>query len=145
MSKRLEVLLAVKAMVARALPDVEVLGLTGDDAAPERIGAHGRVIVRSGDPGEPAMDLSPPVYNYEHAIPIEVSAYATDAGSGEKIVDGMFALIAAAMEADRTLGGAVDYVDAAAPLTDDDETEGAAVLRTGSATLVVTYSTTHPL
>lgn len=145
MSKRLDVLLAVKALVAAALPGADVLGLDGSDAAPDRVGPLGRVIVRSGDPGDPEMDLSPPVYHYEHAIPLEVIAYQTTALTSEQVVDQMLGQISAAIEANRFLGGLVDYLDAAAPPTDDDYSEAAAVPRRADAIITASYSTSHPL
>jgi hypothetical protein len=145
MSKRLDVLLAVKALVQGALPGADVLGLDGSDAAPDRVAPGGRVIVRSGDPGEPEMDLSPPSYHYEHAIPLELVAYQSGSLTNEEAIDLMLGQIAAAIEADRFLGGLVDYLEATAPLTDDDYSEAAAVPRRADATITATYSTTHPL
>ncbi|MBB3910839.1 hypothetical protein [Sphingomonas desiccabilis] len=145
MSKRLEVLAAVKALVQSALPHVKVIGLDGEDAAPMRVPPTGMVVVRSGDPGEPEVDLCPPVYHYTHRIPIEVSAYETTAESGEEIVDRMMGLIGGAVEANRTLGGLCDWLEPTGPNTDDIYTEAATPARGGDFDLVASYSTTSPL
>ena len=145
MSKRLEVLRAVKAMIEAALPGMTVLGLENAGAAPERIDPTGRVIIRAGDPGDPAVDLSPPVYNYDHRIPIEIAAYQTSSLTAEEAVDAIVEDIADAIEADRFLGGAVDYLDGYSPSTDDLYVVGADVARTADLVLIATYSTDKPL
>jgi hypothetical protein len=144
-SKRLQVLAAVKALVQAALPGATVLGLDGDDAAPARLPPNGRVVVRSGEPGDPEVDLCPPVYHYAHRIPIEVSAYETTALTGEEVIDQMMGLIGAAVEADPTLGGLCDWLEPTAPNTDDIYVEGANPARGGDFDLVASYSTTSPL
>lgn len=145
MSKRLAVLKAVKALVEATLPGATVRGLDSGAAAPERVGANGQVIVRAGDPGDPAIDLCPPVYHYDHVIPLDITAYQSATVEDEDALDQMMGLIGAAVAADRTLGGRCDYLEATAPLTDDVVTEGAATAGTASLTIVASYSTTDPL
>jgi hypothetical protein len=144
-SKRLYVLAAVKALVQAALPGAQVLGMDGKDAAPTRVPPNGRVVVRSGEPGEPEVDLCPPVYHYEHRIPIEVDGYQTTVRTGEEVIDEMMGKIGAAVEADRTLGGLCDWLEPTGPNTDDIYVEGANPARGGDFDLVASYSTTSPL
>ncbi|MFZ3484274.1 hypothetical protein [Sphingomonas sp. 3-13AW] len=139
MSKRLDVLAAVKALVQAAVPHSQVLGLDGADAAPARIPPTGRVVIRSGEPGEPEVDLCPLVYHYEHRIPIEVT------GATEEDVDRMMGRIGDQIEADRTLGGLCDWLEPTGPNTDDIYGEGANPARGGDFDLVASYSTTSPL
>ncbi|MCG7350030.1 hypothetical protein [Sphingomonas sp. ACRSK] len=145
MSKRLDVLAAVKALIESALPGATVLGLDGKDAAPARVPPNGRVVVRSGEPGEPEVDLCPPVYHYDHRIPIEVDGYQTTARTGEEVIDEMMGRIGTAVEADRTLGGLCDWLEPTVPNTDDIYVEGANPARGGDFDLVASYSTTSPL
>lgn len=145
MSKRLDVLAAVKAMMGTVFPGAEVLGLDGDDAAPTRVGPLGRVIVRSGDLGEPEVDLSPLMYNWQHRIPIEVSAYESSSLTSEEVVDSMLEEIGVAIEADRTLGGLCDWVEPTAPLTDDIYVDGAKPPKGADLDLVAIYATSNPL
>ena len=145
MSKRLDVLKAVKALVQTALPGATVRGLDASDAAPERVDAGGMVIIRSGDPGEPAIDLCPPVYNYEHAIPLEITAYESGTATEAEALDNMMGAIGAAVKADRTLGGRCDYLDATAPLTDELVTDGAATAGTAALNIIAIYATSDPL
>lgn len=141
-SKREQVLDAVKALVAAALPDADV---KRNLAKPERIAPGGLVIVRDGDPGEPEVMLSPLTYVYTHRVPIEIAAYETSSQPREQVLDAMLGAIGAAVVADRTLGGLCDFIEAEAPSTDDVETTGARVGRWADAAIVAVYGTTDPL
>jgi hypothetical protein len=145
MTKRLQVLLAVKALIVRALPDADVQGLDSEDAAPDRIGPNGRAYIESGDPGEPEIDLSPLTYNYEHQIPVTLDGVAGNGLTAEQAVDAMVGSIADEIEADRFLGGLVTFLDATAPPGNDDYVEAASSTAGVSLTIVASYSTTRPL
>jgi hypothetical protein len=141
-SKREQVLDAVKALVAAALPNADVKrNLT----KAERIPPGGLVIVRDGEPGEPEVMLSPLTYVYTHRIPIEVAAYEAASKPREKVLDEMLGAIGAAVAADRILGGRCDFIEAEAPATDDVETAGARAGRWADAAIVAVYGTTDPL
>ena len=145
MSKRLDVLKAVKALVQAALPSAQVIGLDGEEAAPDRIPPTGRVIVRSGDPGGPEVDLSPLTYNYSHPIPVEIAAYESGSLASEEVLDDMMGRIGAGLAADRTLGGLCDWIEADAPLTDDIYASGARPPRSADLVITAAYSTPDPL
>ena len=57
----------------------------------------------------------------------------------------LIAAIGTAMEADRTLGGLCDWVEAEAPAAVDLPVEGAAALKAAVITVVLHYTTTGPL
>jgi hypothetical protein len=141
-SKREQVLDAVKALVAAALPDADV---KRNLAKADRIPPGGLVIVRDGDPGEPEVVLSPLLYIYTHRIPIEVAAYETSSQSREQVLDEMLGAIGAAVAGNRTLGGLCDFIEAQAPVTDDVETAGARAGRWADAAILATYGTPGPL
>ena len=145
MSRRLQVLQAVEALVRAVLPDADVVGLEGSTDEPDRIGPGGRAIIRPGDPGTPEVDLSPLTYNYQHPIPFELAAIGTDALTPAEQIDAMLDAIAEAIEADRFLGGLVDYLDANAPETADLYVQGAAPAHEAAGTIDASYSTTRPL
>lgn len=145
MTKRLEVLQAVKAMIEAALPGMTVIGLENEGSAPERIPPNGRVIVRAGDPGVPEVDLSPIVYNYEHQIPLEIATYQSGTLSAEEALDGILDDIADAIVADRFIGGVVNFLDGYAPETNDIYVAGAEIARGADLILVASYSTDKPL
>ncbi len=144
MSKRLDVLERLKAVITAALPNADVKGLSADDAKPASVGPGGLVVIRSGDPGEPSIDLSPTTYYYDHSIPLEIAAYESASLTSEEVLDAMLGAIGAAIAADRTLGGLCDYVEAVAPSTEDFELVGAMAGRFADALVVASYSTTDP-
>ena len=112
------------------------------DVLPERIPSEGLLILRDGDPGEPAVTLSPLAYHYQHRAEIEavVQGAALDAA-----FDTLTASIGAALAADRTLGGLCDWVEAEAPRPVDLPVEGAASLKAAVIPIVLHYSTADPL
>lgn len=142
MTKQLQVILAVKALIVAALPGAKILGFDEDHEKPERIGAGGCVIGDSGDPGEPEMDLSPPVYNYRHVMWLDVAAANGDGGSA---LDAMLTPIGAAIEADRTLGGLCDYLDCGAPERGSHEGEMVTGINWAGVPIIAEYSTSNPL
>lgn len=139
MSVRLTVIEAVAAMVRGALPSADVLGLDDNVSAPGRLLPGGRVVVRSGAPGAPEIDLSPRRYNYSHRIPVEIDA------ASEAQLDAMVVAIGEAIETDRTLGGVVEWVDGEAPETEDIEIDAAKAPRGTELILVAMYATANPL
>jgi hypothetical protein len=141
-SKREQVLDAVKALVAAALPNGDV---KRNLAKAERIPPGGLVIVRDGEPGEPEVVLSPLTYIYTHRIPIEIAASETASTPREQVLDEMLGAIGTAVAADRTLGGLCDFIEAEAPATDDVETAGARAGRWADAAIIAVYGTTDPL
>lgn len=141
-SKREQVIDAVKALVAGALPFAEV---KRNLDKPERIPPGGLVIVRDGDPGEPEVLLSPLAYIYEHRLVIEIAAYASDTQTREQVIDTMLAAIGAGVMADRTLGGLCLFLETEAPSSGDAETAGTKSARWAEAAIVAQYATANPL
>lgn len=139
MSKRNDVLLAVIAMIASAVPAAKVVGLTEDDDRPARVDSSGRIVVYSGDPGEPEVDLSPLSYNWVHQIPVEVIF------DDETALDAALMAIGAAIVANRQLGGLCEWLDADAPTTETIITDGGGGQRGAPLNILASYSTTSPL
>lgn len=144
MSKRRDVMLAVKALVAAALPLAEVRGFDKDTAKPGKLGPAGTVIGHPGDPGEPEVDLCPPAYHYEHSFRLEV-APSPDAADPDAMLDDMFISLGAAVAADRTLRGLCSHLEASAPDLDDADVAGAKAQRWGAFDIVAHYTTLDPL
>lgn len=143
MSKRHDVLKAVKALVKAALPHADVVGLDGDSAAPSRIAPGGRAVMRSGDPGDPEIDLSPLSYNYQHRIPLELTAPpGTDP---ERAVDLMAEAIGGVLETNRTLGGLCEWLEPTTATTEDLYVEGAPPPKGADFMIIASYSTPNPL
>jgi hypothetical protein len=82
------------------------------EVLPERVPAAGLLILRDGDPGEPAVTLSPLRYHYQQPAELEAVVQGQDR-------DALFGVLAAgvgaALTTDRTLGGLCDWVEAEAP------------------------------
>lgn len=142
MTKSFQVQLALKALVAAALPGADLRGFDQDTSRPTRPGPLGCVIGHWGDPGDPEVDLSPPAYHYSHQFQLEVIG---PDGAGGDPLDVMLAAIGAAIEADRFLGGLCDYLDCAAPDRDDRGTEAASPTNWATVAIVADYSTSSPL
>ena len=146
MSKRTNILLALRALAADALPAARVIGLDGDEDVPQKIHTGGLVIVRSGDPGDPQVDLSPPAWHWDHRIPMQFFIEKAEGQTREEALGDMIATFGAAIALDPTLGGQCDWAEPGAPLTEDLYTDGAGrPPRGGDLVVSATYTTTSPL
>ena len=145
MSKRTDVLAAIKRLIQTALPDAQVIGLDDEEAKPEAVGPGGLVIVRSGMPGDPEVDLSPPTWWWEHVVPIEVAAYGEPGRRAQLVLDDMIGRIDVARHADPYLGGLCSYLDATAPIDGEADHDGAVPVGWADFNLIPFYSTTSPL
>jgi len=114
-----------------------------DEVLPERIPPAGLIILRDGQPGEPEVTLSPLRYHYEHRAELEVVVQAPNGRAST--FDNLIAAIGTALEADRTLGGLGDWIEAEAPASVDLPVEGAVTLKAAVITVVLHYTTTGPL
>lgn len=141
-SKREQVLDAVKALVAAALPNADV---KRNKPKPDRIPPGGMAIIRDGDPGEPDVTLSPLTYTYSHRISVELAAYESASQSREQVLDGMLSVIGVAVAANRTLGGLCEFLEPEAPAPDDIEVVGALSARWADCVITAVYSTRNPL
>ncbi|MGN6270865.1 MAG: hypothetical protein ACTHM0_13355 [Sphingomonas sp.] len=145
MSKRLEVLEAVAAMLAAALDGVQFVRFdeVADDGA--RVPAGGRVVMGSGDMGKPDVDLSPLTYWYRHAIPVTVARYAESGMTGDEAVDELLGRIDAGIAGDRTLAGLTIWLEASEPQEEDVYVEGAEPPVAMTFDIIATYSASSPL
>ena len=114
-----------------------------DEVLPERIPPAGLIILRDGQPGEPEVTLSPLRYHFQHRAELEVIVQG--ANDRATAFDTLIAAIGTALEADRTLGGLCDWVEAEAPASVDLPIEGATALKAAVITVVLHYTTTGPL
>lgn len=145
MSKHQAVAAAVKALVKAALPVARVTGMDLKEAKPTTIGDLGQAIVRSGDPGDPEVDMSPPTWWWERSFPIELAAKDEPARSAQEVLAEMAMKIGAAIARDRTLGKLCIYLDATAPTDGELDERGTAPIAWCDFAIVASYSTTSPL
>jgi hypothetical protein len=105
--------------------------------------AVGLLILRDGDPGEPAATLSPLRYHYQHRAELEA---VVQSGIGrDTAFDSLAASVGAALAADRTLGGLCDWVEAEAPRPVDLAIDGAAAVKAAVIPIVLHYAGDDPL
>ncbi|MDP3405050.1 MAG: hypothetical protein Q8S03_10200 [Brevundimonas sp.] len=142
MSRREDVLAAIKALVVAALPSADV---ERNRSKAKSIGPGGTVLIEDGDPGEPEIDLSPLSYNYVHRVPLMVGGYASASLTDAQVLDAMLTAIGAAVMADRTLGGLCDFLETEAPDGSALEVAGAEPGRQCEAAIIAHYSTPSPL
>jgi hypothetical protein len=113
------------------------------EVLPERVSPAGLLILRDGDPGEPAVTLSPLRYYYQHRAEVEA---VVQSGSGrDAAFDTLAAGVGIVLAADRTLGGLCDWVEAEAPSPVDLAIEGAATFKAAVIPIVLHYASTDPL
>jgi hypothetical protein len=134
-----EAILTALADLLRTVPHVPVLR---GEILPERISPAGLIILRDGDPGDPAVTMSPLSYHYQHRAELEVIVQGADR---DTTFAALCAQIGAVIRADRTLGGRCDWVEAEAPQPVDLPVEGAASLKAAVIQVVLHYSTSDPL
>lgn len=143
MSHRLDVLAAVRALVAAACPNADVRGFTVDAAKSERIGAGGMIVGDPGDPGDPEYELSPLAYIYTHRIPVEVWLPANTAD--DSALDGMAQAIGEAIVANRSLSGLCQFLDCTGATLISDDSNGTVPLRIASFDIIAEYAVNNPL
>lgn len=106
-------------------------------------GLRAIVVLHDGDPGDPEVTLSPQVYHYEHRCEVDVLVQGTNADAR---FDALCADLGVALVADRSLGGVVDWVEAAAPAPADLPTPpGAAPIKAATIFVTLHYATPNPL
>lgn len=112
-------------------------------AVPEAVPEGGLIILRDGNPGEPEVTMSPLVYEYWHAAEIELFVQHKTARDAR--FDALKIAIGAAIEADRTLGGACQWAEAEAPQSVDLSEPGVTPIKAATIPVTLVYLTTSPL
>jgi hypothetical protein len=112
------------------------------EVLPERVPAEGLLILRDGEPGEPEVTLSPLRYHYQQRAEIEAVVQGADR---DIAFDTLCASVGEMLDADRTLGGLCDWVEAEAPRPVDLPVEGAAGLKAAVIPIFLHYTMADPL
>jgi hypothetical protein len=108
--------------------------LLRNETVPQRLPPGGLVVLRDGETVEETPILSPLAWQIEHRAVVEVVAAST------ALLDALLVEIGAAITADRTLGGAVEWAQPGAPSFDDVETEGAAAARAAAIPVTLVFT-----
>ncbi len=126
------------------------LGMSGvavkrNAALPERVGNHAMTILRDGEMGEPEVSLSPLTYHWQHQVAIELFVANADAAARDARMDGLLTELAGLIEADRTLGGVVEYAEIGSPKLDELAPDGSSGIKACLLPVVLHYSSSGPL
>jgi len=100
-----------------------------NETVPQRLPPGGLVVLRDGETVEETPLLSPLAWAVEHRAEVEVIVAGATPAARAALLDALLADIAAAIAADRTLGGAVEWAQPSSPGFEDVEVEGAAAAR----------------
>ncbi len=112
---------------------------------PERLSEHAMAVLRDGEMGEPEVSLSPVTYHWQHQVAIELFVADPDASERDKRMDGLLVELAALIEADRTLGGVVEYSEIGPPKFDELAPDGSSGIKACLLPVVLHYSSSGPL
>jgi len=114
-------------------------------ALPERVSEHAMAILRDGEMGEPEVSLSPLTYHWQHQVAIELFVANADAAARDARIDGLLTELAGLIEADRTLGGVVEYAEIGSPKFDELAPDGSSGIKACLLPVVLHYSSNGPL
>lgn len=112
---------------------------------PERLSEHAMAVLRDGEMGEPEVSLSPVTYHWQHQVAIELFVADPDASERDKRMDGLLVELAALIEADRTLGGVIEYAEIGPPKFDELTPDGVSGIKACLLPVVLHYSSSGPL
>lgn len=142
-SKRESILQALDARLKAALRPLRV-DYGRNESVPSKIGLRGRVILRDGEPGEPEVTLSPPIWSYEHRAELEVF-YQDKDGSREVPLDDILVSISQALATDRTFGGLCNWCEPEAAQPSDIPVQAGLSFSAVTVGVWLHYDTTDPL
>jgi len=112
---------------------------------PERLSEHAMAVLRDGEMGEPEVSLSPLTYHWQHRVAIELFVADPNASERDKRMDGLLVELAALIEADRTLGGVIEYAEIGPPKFDELAPDGVSGIKACLLPVVLHYSSSGPL
>ena len=114
-------------------------------ALPERVSDQAMAILRDGEMGEPEVSLSPLTHHWQHQVAIELFVADPDASARDARMDGLLVELATLIEADRTLGGVIEYAEIGTPKFDELAPDGTGGIKACLLTVVLHYSSPGPL
>ena len=114
-------------------------------ALPERIAEHAMAILRDGEMGEPEVSLSPLTYHWQHQVALELFVAEPDTSERDARMDGLLVELATLIEADRSLGGVIEYAEIGPPKFDELALDGTSGIKACLLPVVLHYSSPGPL
>jgi hypothetical protein len=114
--------------------------LLRNETIPQRIPAGGLVVVRDGEILSETAMFSPLAWAIEHGAEVEIVVAEATPADRDALLDDLLSTIGAAVAADRTLGGAVEWVGPGAPRFEDIVVEGGAASRAALVTVTLAFT-----
>jgi hypothetical protein len=145
MSHREEAIGALFAVLGQLSLGASVATVKRNAALPERVTDQAMAILRDGEMGEPEVSLSPLMYHWQHQVAVELFVAEADASARDARMDGLLMELATLIEADRTLGGVIDYAEIGPPKFDELAPEGTSGIKACLLPVVLHYSSSGPL
>jgi hypothetical protein len=113
-----------------------------NETVPQRLPPGGVLVLQDGETEEATAMLSPLAYAIRHRAELEITVGGADEAERIARLDALLGVVAAAIIANRTLGGAVEWSEPGPPLIEPVPVEGAAALK--AALLPITLWFTAP-
>ena len=145
MSQRENAIGAVFALLGQLTLGTSGTTVKRNAVLPERVLDHAMAILRDGEMGEPEVSLSPLTYHWQHQVAIELFVADPDASARDARMDGLLVELATLIEADRTLGGAIEYSEIGPPKFDELAPDGTSGIKACLLPVVLHYSSPGPL
>ena len=135
---------AIAAMHSRLVTSLAVrspapIVLRGE-TIPQRIPPGGLVVVRDGEAVEETPILSPLAWQIEHRAQVEITVAGATPSARNALLDALLVDVAAAISANRTLGGAVEWAQPGSVSFEDVEFEGAAAARAAAIPITLWFT-----
>jgi hypothetical protein len=110
------------------------------ETIPQRIPPGGLVVVRDGEAVEETPILSPLAWQVEHRAEVEITVAGATPAARNPLLDALLVDVAAAIAANRTLGGAVEWAQPGGASFEDVEFEGAAAARAAAIPVTLWFT-----
>ncbi len=110
------------------------------ETIPQRIPVGGLVVIRDGETVEETPILSPLAWQIEHRAEVEVTVSGATPAARNTLLDTLLVDIAAAITANRSLGGAVEWAQPGSASFEDVEFEGAAAARAAAIPVTLWFT-----
>jgi hypothetical protein len=136
---------AILSALFEALRTNLISSVRRNEALPEKVPSTGLVILRDGEAGEPEILLSPLSYIWRHRAPLDVVVGGATQAERDAALDTLLIAIGSVLDANRTLGGLVDYLEISAPSFEIVPIEGAAPIKGAVVPVILHYETSSPL
>ena len=110
------------------------------ETVPQRLPLGGLVVIRDGETVEETAILSPLAWAIEHRAEVEITVAGATPAARNTLLDALLVDVAAAITANRTLGGAVEWAQPGSASFEDVEFEGAAAARAAAIPVTLWFT-----